>query len=209
MQATIRRPATQDELDRLFRLRAEVFFGEGVLKNGAQPILTDELDRSPAATNLIAITPENDIIGGVRLALPQGDWVPTNTAYFDFRPLLPDQGRTASCGSMLWVGPEHRRSRLATILTRSIVALSAISGMSHFCVAAHPQVAAFLTKEGWEIVADEFFHPVEQVPVVPLIIDLADRVCDAEFLAAGQTEIRVDGQAISLEGSGDSAPIIG
>lgn len=199
LRAVVRRPASEKELQRLFRLRAQVFFGEGVLTRNARPVLTDELDHSPTAINLVAMTPEEDMIGGARVAFPTGDWVPTKTDYFDFRQLLPDEGRTTSCGSFLWVSRTHRRSRLATILIRSTVALSAVAGMSHYCAAARPEVAAFLEPEGWRIAANEFFHPIERVPVVPLIFDLSNRIYDAEYATAGQSEIRVDEPAISFE----------
>lgn len=173
-----------------------------MLQRNSVETLTDSLDRSPSAVNLIAVTPEGEIIGGGRVAFPFDGSTPVDTPYFDFRPFLPDDGAKSASGSMLWVHREQRRSRLAAIIQRSVVALSASNGMSHLCVAAHPSLREFLVGEGWEVVADEFLHPVEMVPVVPLIIDLADRRVDVDFLLAGQTEIRVDEIAVL---SGDVA----
>lgn len=203
VRATIRRPASDEELQRLYELRAQVFFGEGVLKQNGEPFLTDSLDRSPHAVNLVAVTPEDEIVGGARLAFPHDGWIPANTSYFDFRPVLPGQGATASCGSLLWVDRRYRRSRLAAIFARSVVALSAVNGMSHLCVAARPELREFLLAEGWEIVADEFLHPVEGVPVIPAIIDLVGRDVGAEFVLAGQSDIQIDRQAVlSTTGNG-------
>lgn len=194
------RPAEGDEeLEQVYRLRAEVFFGEDILKFGHADRLTDELDRHPASVNLIVAagrlgrdarfeeTPgargaaATDVVGAVRVTFPAPELETTRSAYFDFTPFVRgDEARTAA-GSMLCVRPDYRRSRLGTTLTRSIMQVSRRRSMRYLCVAARPISVPFLRRLGWEAVAPQFDHPVELVPVIPMVVDLATSATESEL----------------------------
>lgn len=186
------RPAEGDEeLEEVYRLRAEVFFGEGILQSGHAERLTDELDRHPASVNLVVaagrlgvdgrfetaaraagVDGGTDVVGAVRVTLPAPELEITRSAYFDFTPFVRgDEARTAS-GSMLCVHPHYRRSRLGTTLTRSIMEVSRRHSMRYLCVAARPVSVPFLQRLGFQAVAPQFDHPVELVPVTPMVVDL-------------------------------------
>ncbi len=188
----VSRPAAGDqELEEVFRLRAEVFFGEDILRFGHADRLTDELDRHPATVNLVVAagrlsgdvrleqspnawgaSSTIDVVGAVRVTFPAPEVETTRSAYFDFAPFVRgDEARTAS-GSMLCVRPDYRRSKLGTTLTRSIMQISRRQSMRYLCVAARPISVPFLLRLGWQAVAPEFDHPVELVPVIPMIVDL-------------------------------------
>lgn len=194
------RPAEgDDELEEVYRLRADVFFGERILKFGRADRLTDDLDLHPASINLVVAArqsgsdgrlesaphalgrrPASDVVGAVRVTFPAPELETTRSAYFDFTPFVRgEEARTAS-GSMLCVRPDYRRSRLGTTLTRSIMELSRRQSMRYLCVAARPISVPFLRRLGWEAVAPEFDHPVELVPVIPMVVDLATTVTEPE-----------------------------
>ncbi len=202
------RPAeSDDELEEVFRLRAEVFFGENILHFGRSARLTDNLDRHPASLNLVVAaarhpsggwpTPprlngdgaaEAEIAGAVRVTFPAPDVETTRSAYFDFTHFVRGAEERTASGSMLCVRPDYRRSRLGTTLTRSIMEVSRRQQMQYLCVAARPISVPFLQRLGWEAVAPEFDHPVELVPVVPMLVDLtADLVIDDPRRPLGQS----------------------
>lgn len=172
------RPATAaHELEALYRLRAEVFFGEDILKLGRSSQLTDELDEHPDVVNLIAVAEEPadgdvNIVGGVRLAYPSRGLDPSRTPYFDFHDHVPGFESETCCGSMLCVRSDSRGSQLASMLVRSAITISRWRDMRYLCAAVRPKTVPFFQRLGWEVVASQFDHPVELVPVTPMVLDL-------------------------------------
>ena len=90
-----------------------------------------------------------------------------------------DEARTA-CGSMLCVRPEYRGSRLGTSLTRSIMVVGRRQSMRYLCVAARPISVPFLRRLGFVAVAPQFDHPIELVPVIPMVVDLTMTIATDE-----------------------------
>lgn len=194
VSGVIRPAENDDELEMVYRLRAEVFFGEDILKFGHADRLTDELDRHPASVNLVVAGrrgpdddrhssaggvgtgPTSDVIGAVRVTFPAPELQTTRSAYFDFMPFVGSEAAGTASGSMLCVRPDFRRFRLGTTLTRSIMHVSRRRSMRYLCVAARPISVPFLERLGWEAVAPQFDHPVELVPVIPMMVDLTTTV---------------------------------
>ncbi len=175
-RGAIRPAGSDDELNAIYELRAKVFFGEDILKLGHSSRLTDELDEHPNVVNLIVVANgsgrEAEVVGGVRLAFPAPDLIPARTPFFDFQDHIPGRSTKTACGSMLCIRSDYRRSRLASMLVRSGMFLSRERSMSYLCAAVRPRTVPFFNRHGWEQVAPQFDHPVELVPVTPMIIDL-------------------------------------
>ncbi len=169
MSFTIRTPESASELATLFESRATVFFGENILHHPTEPSLSDEVDFYPSTINLIAVADEGLLIGGVRLTLPTADYVPADSNFFDFRPYLPAANSPASYGSMLWVDVTQRTLRAGSNLVKIACKISELDHMEHLCAATRPKAAKFLSRLGFKQVAETFIHPIEMVPVVPMI----------------------------------------
>ena len=78
VSGVIRPAETDDELESVYRLRAEVFFGENILKSGHADRLTDELDRHPASINLVVAPGRRSL---------DGRFEPVDTAGVRLRPV--------------------------------------------------------------------------------------------------------------------------
>lgn len=183
----IRPAVSAEELNSVYELRAKVFFGEDILKLGRSSRLTDDLDDHPNVLNLIVVseppgTCETEVVGGVRVAFPGTGLVPAHTPYFDFQHHVPGYELATACGSMLCIRPDFRRSRLASMLVRSAMYLSQERSMRYLCAAVRPRTVPFFTRLGWTTVAPQFDHPVEMVPVTPMIVDLGRGPTSAELL---------------------------
>lgn len=172
MAVEIRMAETAEQLRALFELRARVFVGEGVLAHGSVDALFDEFDALPTTANFIVLAGDR-VIGGCRGTLASPVGFPADD-YYDFRPHLPDRGRTAASGSMLCVDPQHRDGALGISMVQMIMYWMRTRGVTHGCAPVRPEATPILSRMGWSQVGDEFEHPVEGVPVVPMIVDLVD-----------------------------------
>lgn len=191
-QARIRPAATTDELEQLYKLRAQVFYGEDILRRSPTSSLRDELDDVASTVNLVVISSAQEVVGGVRMTFPEGCLVPARTPYFDFVSMLPEAGRTTASGSMFCLRPEYRHTLLASLLARSAMYVGLRMGATHICASVRPMIVRFFLRLGWVEVASEFDHPVELVPVVPMIVDLQESYSEQQLQRAVSPTLELD-----------------
>ena len=180
-KTTIRVSTDQQELEQLYRLRAKVFFGEKILNQGVAPTIIDERDSWPETRNLVVVTDDGEVVGGARVVFPSATKIPAKTKYFDFLPYLPDGGRKSATGGLLTLDPAYRSTSVGSMLVRTMIFTTALGGMDRLCGSARPVLTDHFSKLGFRVIAEQFDHPVERVPVVPVIADIA-RAEDREKL---------------------------
>ncbi len=162
------------DLMQAFSLRSKVFHGEGILACGVgdEPLI-DVFDTLGTSRTFIARLDDGSVIGTLRATRHSPQGFPADQ-YFDFTPFLPDAGETAVSYSMLCVDPAHRSVQLAMGLLRMGFYWGIFHGAEHFIAPVRPEAAPLVTRLGARAVADTFDHPVEGVPVVPMVIDVGD-----------------------------------
>lgn len=185
MAVEIRRAETGDDLNQVFALRAETFIGEGVLDHGSSDLLFDEFDAYPETVNFVALK-DGRVVGACRGSLPSPFGMPADQ-YFDFRPHVPDAGRTTGSGSMLCVDSSHRDAFLGLSLVRFVMYWMQRQGATHACAPVRPEAAPIMKRMGWTQVGEVFDHAVERVPVVPMVVDFGD-AADSFARVAGSAD---------------------
>lgn len=171
MAIMIRRATSAEDLRAAFALRRDVFIGEGIVRGSADELLFDVFDTVAESTVSVAVD-DDRIIGTVRVTADSELGFPSDD-YFDFRRFLPDEGRTSVNGSMLCVAMGRRRSSAGLSLVAEVYAQGLRIGATHAFAAMRPQAVPLVAATGGVAVADEFVHPIEQVPVVPMVTELA------------------------------------
>jgi len=94
--------------------------------------------------------------------------------YFDSRDRLRDDAIVCS-GSLLWVERKHRFGTLGVRLVDFAMRASYDAGRTHGLAPVRPEVVPILRRLGWYEVGPRFHHFVENVPVVPMGVTLAER----------------------------------
>jgi predicted GNAT family N-acyltransferase len=158
------------ELDRLFRLRRDVFGGEGILPVAGGDHFVDQYDAYPHVANLVAVS-GTSVVGGLRVALDGQVGMPSDD-YFDFRDCVPAGSQLVSAG-MFCLDPKVRgQLRLASHLIGIAIYWGRAHGRTHYCAPVRPAIAPMLEHVGFRAVAQEFLDPHQGVPVVPMVMDL-------------------------------------
>lgn len=176
-QAIVRWAATDRERRDLYRLRAKVFLGEGIIHGDARPELFDLYDCYRSTRNVVAVQPgpngADKVIGGCRVTLPTPGLAILDTPLFDFAPAVGGHAPTAALGSMLCVDPDVRGHH---DIARRVIATALAEGLTPeitaVCSAVRPMLVSFLERLGWRTLGPGFDHDVEQVPVVPMWLEL-------------------------------------
>ncbi|MEM8705024.1 MAG: GNAT family N-acyltransferase [Actinomycetota bacterium] len=171
MTITVRRATTAADLRAAFALRRDVFIGEGIVRGTTDDLFFDVFDTVAESTVFVAVH-DGRVIGTVRTTVDSELGFPSDD-YFDFRSWLPQGGRTSVGASMLCVAMGRRRSSAAYQLVAQVYAETVRVGATHVFAAMRPHAVRLVIATGGYAVAEEFMHPVEQVPVVPMIADVA------------------------------------
>ena len=103
---------------------------------------------------------------------------------------MPDGGVTAANGSMLCVAMRRRRSTAGIQLLSALYEDAILRGCTHITGAMRPQAAVLVERTGGGAVGPEFDHPVERVPVVPVVTPLAGDV--APYVARLRRRLGLD-----------------
>jgi hypothetical protein len=173
MSVRIRLARTTDELDQLFSLRHRVMVDdERYLPPQPDGRLADRFDAYPTTVNVIALV-DDRIVGAVRFVAR----TPAGTSadeYFDFAPFLPPQAVDVAAG-MLVLEPAHRGTpRLLRAMLGMGYDWALRRGATHVLAPANPRRRSGCVRMGYRVVAPEFRHEHSGLPVVPMILDLAD-----------------------------------
>jgi N-acyl-L-homoserine lactone synthetase len=228
MTHRIRLAETAADLDALFRLRHRVYAEEkGWLPGQADGRIADRFDALPHTANIVAVI-EGRVVGGVRFVEAGPLGTPADH-YFDFSPFLPPGARVGS-GGMLCLEPDLRQTpRLLSAMVGMGYHWALARGITHLVAPITPEVAPIFLATGAQAVAPEFFHAESGLPVVPVMLDLADlgehfltfarrqglahflRSFERQFHAAGETIIRQgdEGTALFVVVEGEVAVTLG
>ncbi|MEM9200254.1 MAG: GNAT family N-acyltransferase [Actinomycetota bacterium] len=201
MAIEIRRATSAADLAGAFALRRDVFIGEGIVRGSGDDPLFDIFDTVEENTVYIAVE-GNEIVGTVRLTNPSPLGFPSDEL-FDFEPHLP-AGSVASNGSMFCVDAARRRSSAGAQLLGALGMGAIEAGATHLVGALRPQAVSLVERTGGYAVGPEFHHPVEQVPVVPMICRLVDDV--SPYIADLRAAVAVDDRTNPSEDQLTGAP---
>jgi N-acyl-L-homoserine lactone synthetase len=237
MSVRIRLARTTDELDQLFTLRHRIMIDdERYLPPRPDGRLADRFDAYPTTANVIALV-DDRIVGAIRFM----QRTPAGTSadeYFDFAPFLPAQACAVAAG-MLVLEPAYRgTARLVFAMFGMGYHWAMQRGATHVLAPANPRRRTGCLRMGYRVVAPEFRHPSNDLPVVPMILDLAElqdgaveflrrhhvehglRSSERQFHTAGETVLRrgdradavyviVAGRAAVLDGDGAASAQLG
>ncbi len=169
MTVDIRFAADDREHRAAYRLRAEVFTGEGILARSADELLFDTFDTLPSSRTMVAVK-DRQVVGTVRVTWADAEASPVQE-WFDPTTVFPD-GAVVGYGSMLCVAASHRRGTLGLRLVNAAMAVQRKRGTTHGVAPIRPEAEPIFRRLGWFRVAEPFDHPIERVPVVPMGADL-------------------------------------
>ncbi len=170
MTLSIRIAETEADLRAAFELRHRVFVGEEILDlDRPDGLLYDVFDTLPTSITIVA-EKAREIVGTVRVTL-HGDHQHPCDGWFEWRSLVPD-ARIAS-GSMLCTIPGRRSGMVGLQLLDAAMELAVVHGGSHAVAPIRPEAERLFGRLGWSRFGQTFDHPVERVPVVPMLVDFA------------------------------------
>lgn len=176
MAVEIRQAVTATDLDAALRLRHEVFVGEGILDHPhPDGRLLDVFDALGETVTFVAEA-GGRVVGSMRGTRWSAVGFPAD-AFFDFRPHLPADARTACSLGMFCVEPCHRGVRMGMALVKMLYYWALANGCTHVMGPVRPEAAPLFERTGGHIVGEPFDHPVERVPVVPMVRELQ---CDED-----------------------------
>ncbi|MDH3192904.1 MAG: hypothetical protein OEM40_01160, partial [Acidimicrobiia bacterium] len=75
-------------------------------------------------------------------------------------------------GSMLCVDPDFRNGTSGLRLVRSAMHFQYERGSTHVIAPIRPEAVPIFERLGWQQIAHPYFHAVENVPVVPMGLEL-------------------------------------
>jgi GNAT superfamily N-acetyltransferase len=169
MSVEIRFAENDKEHRDAYRLRAQVFAGEGILDRSADELLFDTFDTLPSSRTMVAVD-DGLVVGTVRVTSAEAEASPVQD-WFDPTEVFPD-GAVVGYGSMLCVAPTHRRGTLGLRLVNAAMANQRKQGSTHGVAPIRPEAEPIFRRLGWFRVDEPFDHPIERVPVVPMGVDL-------------------------------------
>jgi N-acyl-L-homoserine lactone synthetase len=184
----IRLARTAAELDALFALRHRIMVDdEGYLPPQAGARLADRFDAYPTTANIVALV-DDRIVGGIRFTERSAAGTAAD-AYFDFAPHLPDGARDVAAGMLVLERAYRATPRLSFALFSMGYHWSIQRGATHVLAPANPRRRDGCLRMGYHAVAPAFVHEPSGLPVVPMILDLAELDDRAlEFLRRHGTE---------------------
>ncbi len=170
MSVDVRLVQTDSELRQAFALRHRVFIGEGIVGTpSADGLLFDVFDSMPSTRIFVAVE-DGEVVGTLRLTLP-GEHPSPCDSWFDWRSIASP--KLTAAGSMLCTTPAHRNSGVGLELIAVLMAHAVQNGARYGIAAVRPDAAPVIQRMGMEPIAPTFTHPVEQVPVLPMLIDFS------------------------------------
>ena len=164
---------TAEELDRVFKLRHQVYVEEDeVMSPKSDRRITDRFDAFPTTVNFIALSPDG-IVGNLRMCeLIQSVGAPSEEL-FDFQAYFPDDSDKVVSAGMLCMSRKFRgKMRLSTNLIVMGIYWAWSIGASHICAPVNPKAGTFFNRVGFAAVAEEFTHNESGLGVLPMILDL-------------------------------------
>lgn len=166
MAVEIRRATSAELLGQAFRLRREVFVGEGIVRGDQRSLMYDVFDTIDETAIYVVLDGEQ-VIGTVRGTRASSLGLPADQ-YFDFRPhLSSDVSRTGNA-SMLCVAPAYRSSPANMLLVEAVHRWAISEDVTELVACMRPEAAPMVERIGGVVVGAPFDHPVEGVPVVPM-----------------------------------------
>ncbi len=175
MTIEIRLAANDRELREAFALRHRTFVGEGILhrENGTDSLLFDVFDALPTSHVFVAVL-DKTVIGTVRVSVHTDQ--PSPADEFDVPAHALPAGVTVGSGSMLCVDSAYRTGTIGLRLVKAGMKFVHRQGTSYALAAIRPEAVPLFEQLDWYQIADAYVHEIENVPVVPMAIDL-----DAHF----------------------------
>jgi hypothetical protein len=207
MSVRIRLASSVEELDELFSLRHRIMIDdEQYLPPQASGRLADRFDAYPTTANVVALV-DGRIVGAIRF-MERSVAGTAADEYFDFAPFLPPRARDVAAG-MLVLEPAYRGTpRLAFAMMSMGYYWAVQRGATHVIAPVNPRRRDGCLRMGYRVVAPEFRHDDGGLPVLPMVLDLAEledrgleflrrhgiehwlRSFERQFHSAGETVLR-------------------
>jgi len=170
MSISIRVALGDRESREAFALRYRTFVGEGILdRHRNDALLFDVFDALPSSYLFVAVK-QSKIVGTVRTTFHSDLPAPTDDFGLPAGTFPPDA--IIGSGSMLCVDPDFRNGTLGLRLVRSAMHFQYERGTTHAMAAIRPEAVPIFERLGWLQIARAYYHAVENVPVVPMGLEL-------------------------------------
>lgn len=157
------------QIDAIFKIRHSVFSEEiHAFASTADKRLFDRFDTYPDTHNLVVLTKNNEVVGGMRLTLDSAIGLPADE-YYDFRRYLPKDSRVINAG-MYCVTKEYRSSRIAMGLMLMASYFGISQGVTHVVAPVNPMIAKLLERVGFKALDKEITEPNGLV-ILPMLLD--------------------------------------
>lgn len=218
MTIRIRLARTTDELDRIFALRHQVMAEEDAyIPPQPDGRLVDRFDAYPTTANFIAVV-AGRIVGAVRFMERTAAGTSADE-FFDFRPFLGPEARDVTAGMLVLERAHRGHPRLVFAMLGMGYHWAIQRGATHVLGPSNPERRDAMLRSGYVSVAPEFQHEDTGLPVLPMILDLAeleDRALSflhrhriEHWLSSFERQFHVAGDAVLRRGEpGDAAYVV-
>jgi GNAT superfamily N-acetyltransferase len=173
VNVTIRHAQTADDLDGIFLARHRVFVdSDGYLPATADRRISDRFDAYPTTRNVLA---EHDchVVGGARFTLSSAVGTPPDE-FFDFSPFLAERGTVYAAGSMLFLEPGYRGTKITSHMLALGYAWAAAAGATQIIGVVNDKIVGSFVNSGFRQLSGPLVDLRKGLPFVPVLLDLRD-----------------------------------
>ncbi len=169
MGLEIRMAKTEEELERIFRLRYQVYHRVGFTPENPQGILKDNYDQF--STNFYALrTQTHEVVGAVRLVHQSEIGLPCEEL-FDLS-FLKEKGGGVGEGSMRVTLPNHSQSNY--LLIHAVLYYMDLLGLTYLVAMVDPEHLDFYYKLGMHQYGEIKYYEKVDMPAAFVFVDLKD-----------------------------------
>src|SRR4051794_26036381 len=171
MTVRVREARTSAELDEVFRLRHQVFVNEErYMHQHADARIADRFDAYPTSTNIIALV-DDQIVGSIRFMKRSPAGISTDE-FYDYTACIEPEPRDGASGMLVVARSCRATPRLVTSMMSMGYLWAATHGITRLFGTINPERLAAFEATGYRQVAPQFHHPLRDLDVVPMTLDM-------------------------------------
>ena len=171
MTVRVREARTSAELDDVFRLRHQVFVDEEhYMQQHADARIADRFDAYPTSTNIIALV-DDQIVGAIRFMKRSPAGISTDE-FYDYTACIEPEPRDGASGMLVVARSRRTTPRLVTSMMSMGYLWAAAHGITRLFGTINPERLAAFRATGYRQVAPQFHHPVRDLDVIPMTLEL-------------------------------------